>query len=344
MGTIMNIHTIMGIIMAMNINEKMICNKAMKKKFFMHCLMVFCFVQCMHAQPSPMAITVQTQYETAFKEDTITLVSTGEKFVTDSKGRVTINAGKDDFIKVSKENFDTAAVSLNAVDRNNVLKVKKNFSWIDLVTPMFYIVNGGLWLILFIVFAETGLLAGFFFPGDSLLFVAGIYNAELVESIFPFIHNEYAQLLVLWLLISVAGIIGNAVGYWFGRKIGPAMYSWKDNIIFKQKYLQDAHEFYEKHGGGAIVFARFLPIVRTFAPIVAGIVQMDRKKFTYYNVVGCLMWVMSMLVAGHFLQKWVLAQFGFNLKERLEIIVVGIVLVTTAPVLIKLFFGKNKKA
>ncbi len=315
----------------------------MKKKFLLSCILFGCLLQLVNAQSAPLQITIQSQYETALKEDTITLVSTGEKFVTDAKGHVTINAAKNDFIKVSKENFDTAAVSLQTIDRNNVLKVKKNFSWIDLVTPMFYIVNGGLWLILFIIFAETGLFAGFFLPGDSLLFVAGIYNAELVESIFSFIHNEYLQLLVLWLLISVAGIIGNSVGYWFGRKVGPAMYSWKDNFIFKQKYLHEAQEFYKKHGGGAIVFARFLPIVRTFAPIVAGIVHMDKKKFTYYNVLGCFMWVLSMLVAGHFLQKWILAQFGFDLKEHLEIIVVGIVLLTTAPVFIKLFFGKKKK-
>ncbi len=315
----------------------------MKKKFLLCILFFSCIQQLVNAQSAPMQLTIQSQYETAFKEDTITLVSTGEKFITDAKGHVTINASKNDFIRVSKANFDTAAVSLQAIDRNNVLKVKKNFSWIDLVTPMFYIVNGGLWLILFIIFAETGLFAGFFLPGDSLLFVAGIYNQELVESIFPFIHNEYLQLLVLWLLISVAGIIGNSVGYWFGRKVGPAMYTWKDNFIFKQKYLHEAQEFYKKHGGGAIVFARFLPIVRTFAPIVAGIVHMDKKKFTYYNIVGCFMWVLSMLVAGHFLQKWIFSQFGFDLKEHLEIIVIGIVLVTTAPVFIKLFFSKKKK-
>lgn len=314
----------------------------MKKKLLLLCITISCLSQLIHAAPAPMSIIVQSQYETAFKSDTITVVSTGEKFVTDKKGHVTINAGTGDFIKVSHKDFDTAAVSLRTIDRNNVVKVKKNFSWIDLVTPMFYIVNGGLWLIIFIIFAETGLFAGFFLPGDSLLFVAGIYNAELVESIFPFVHNEYIQLLVLWLLISVAGIIGNSVGYWFGRKVGPAMYSWKDNFIFKQKYLHDAHEFYEKHGGGAIIFARFLPIVRTFAPIVAGIVGMEKKKFTFFNIIGSFAWVLSMLVAGHFLQKWVLSQFGFNLKERLEIIVVGIVLVTTAPVLIKLFFGKKK--
>lgn len=334
----MSIH----IIMAMNINDKMSYFNLMKKKIIFCCMLIGCLLQVVHAEPSPMPVIVQTQYETAFKEDTITVVSTGEKFVTDAKGHVTINATKDDFIKVNHEDFDTAAVSLQTIDINNVVKIKKNFSWIDLVTPMFYIVNGGLWLILFIVFAETGLFAGFFLPGDSLLFVAGIYNAELTKSILP-IQNEYLQLLVLWLLISAAGILGNSVGYWFGRKVGPAMYNWKDNFIFKQKYLHDAHEFYEKHGGGAIVFARFLPIVRTFAPIVAGIVRMEKKKFTYYNILGCLMWVLSMLVAGHFLQKWILSQFGFNLKERLEIIVVGIVLITTAPVLIKLFFGKKKK-
>ncbi len=315
----------------------------MKKKFLFCCMLTACIMQFTHAQPSPLSFTVQSQYETALKEDTILVVSTGEKFVTDAKGHVTVNATKDDFIKLGKENFDTAAISLQSIDRNNVLKVKKNFSWVDLVTPMFYIVNGGLWLILFIIFAETGLFAGFFLPGDSLLFVAGIYNAELVESVFPFIHNEYIQLIVLWLLISVAGIIGNSVGYWFGRKVGPAMYSWKDNILFKQKYLHEAQEFYKKHGGGAIVFARFLPIVRTFAPIVAGIVQMEKRKFMYYNVLGSFMWVLSMLVAGHFLQKWIYAQFNFDLKERLELIVIGIILVTTAPVFVKLFFSKKKK-
>jgi len=144
------------------------------------------------------------------------------------------------------------------------------------------------------------------------------------------------------LLISAAGIAGNTVGYWFGRKVGPAMYNWKENILFKRKYLEQAHEFYEKHGGGAIIVARFIPIIRTFAPIVAGIVSMDRKKFVFSNIVGCVAWVFSMLFAGHFLQKWILNQFGFDLKDHLEVIVIGIVLVTTAPVIIKLFFGKKK--
>lgn len=229
-----------------------------------------------------------------------------------------------------------------------------NFDWHQLLQPKFYILNGGLWLLLFVVFAETGLFVGFFLPGDSLLFVAGIYAHEMEGNEPGITHqllkligmgdvrNEWMDLIVLWLLISLAGILGNMVGYWTGRKIGPAMYTWKDNFLFKKRYLHQAHEFYEKRGGSAIVIARFLPIIRTFAPIVAGIVQMEKKKFTYYNILGCLLWVFSMLFAGHFLQKWIWELFKFDLKEHLEVIVIGIVLVTTAPVLIKLFFGKRK--
>lgn len=224
------------------------------------------------------------------------------------------------------------------------LQIFLDFHWSQLLQPQFYVEHGGLLLLLFVVFAETGLFVGFFLPGDSLLFVAGIYSAELIKNYFPFIENEYAQLLILWLLIAVAGIIGNTVGYWFGRKIGPAMYDWKENILFKKRYLEQAHDFYEKHGGGAIIFARFIPILRTFAPIVAGIVAMDKKKFGFYNIIGCLAWVFSMLIGGHFLQKWILTQFNFDLKEHLEIIVIGIVVITTAPVIIKLLTSKKSSS
>lgn len=221
------------------------------------------------------------------------------------------------------------------------MQILLEFHWTNLLQPQFYIEHGGLWLILFVVFAETGLFAGFFLPGDSLLFVAGIYSTNLANEFIP-TGNEVFDLLLIMMLISTAGIIGNATGYWFGRKVGPAMYQWKENMFFKQRYLQQAHEFYEKHGGGAIIVARFIPIVRTFAPIVAGIVQMDKKKFAFYNVVGCVAWVGSMLFAGHFLQKWILTQFGFDLKDHLEVIVLGIVAVTTAPVIMKLVFNKKK--
>ncbi len=215
------------------------------------------------------------------------------------------------------------------------------FHWSQLLQPQFYIEHGGLWLILFVVFAETGLFAGFFLPGDSLLFVAGIYSHNLANEFFSS-GNEYIDLIFLVVLISLAGIAGNSVGYWFGRKVGPAMYGWNENILFKRKYLVQAHDFYEKHGGGAIVIARFIPIIRTFAPIVAGIVRMDKKKFAIFNVIGCVSWVFSMLFGGHFLQKWILSEFGFDLRDHLEVIVLGIVFVTTAPILYKLIFGKDK--
>ena len=156
------------------------------------------------------------------------------------------------------------------------------FHWSQLLQPQFYIEHGGLWLLLFVVFAETGLFFGFFLPGDSLLFVAGIYSMPLASQIYV-TDNEWLNLFILFSFISVAGIIGNYVGYMIGKNVGPAMYDWKDNMLFKQKYLIQAQEFYEKHGGRAIVIARFIPIVRTFAPIVAGIVQMDKKKFYYFR-------------------------------------------------------------
>jgi membrane-associated protein len=216
------------------------------------------------------------------------------------------------------------------------------FHWSQLLQPQYYIENGGLWLLLFVVFAETGLFFGFFLPGDSLLFVAGIYSAPLAAQIFAS-DNEWLNLFIIFSFISAAGILGNYVGYQIGNKVGPAMYDWKENIFFKKKYLVQAQNFYEKHGGRAIVIARFIPIVRTFAPIVAGIVKMDKAKFTYFNVVGCLAWVASMLCAGHFLQAYVLNQFQFDLKKHLEIIVLVIVFVTTAPVIFQVIKHRAQK-
>ena len=220
-----------------------------------------------------------------------------------------------------------------------------NITLKDLLNPEFYINNGGLWLLLFIVFAETGLMVGFFLPGDSLLFVAGIYSKMLINSMIPGgTGSDFIDLLLLILLLSVCGILGNMAGYWFGKKSGPFLYTRKDTFLFKRKYLLRAKEFFDKHGGQAIVFARFLPIIRTFAPIVAGIVQMDRKKFFFYNVIGCVAWVFSMIMAGHYLQKLFLVKFNFDLTKHLEVIVIGIVLITTLPVIYKLFFGKRESS
>lgn len=224
-----------------------------------------------------------------------------------------------------------------------MLTLLEVFHWSQLLQPQFYIEHGGLWLILFVVFAETGLFAGFFLPGDSLLFVAGIYAGPLAAEVVPS-NNEWINLIVITAFISVAGILGNYVGYSFGKKVGPTMFDWKENIFFKKKYLIQAQEFYVKHGGRAIVIARFIPIVRTFAPIVAGIVNMDKPKFMYNNIVGSIVWVTSMVFGGHFLQTWILEHFQFDLKKHLEVIVLGIVFITTAPVIFKVITHRSKKA
>ena len=214
----------------------------------------------------------------------------------------------------------------------------------DLLNPEFYILNGGLWLFLFIVFAETGLFAGFFLPGDSLLLVGGIYSNELItKGLGVNLNSDFSNLVLLTLMVTLSGIFGNSVGYWFGRKSGPTLYSRKDTFFFKKKYLIKAHDFFEHNGAGTIVVARFIPIVRTFAPIVAGIVLMDRKKFSLYNIIGCVAWCVSMLFAGHYFYRFILNHFHIDLKKHLEIIIITIVFVTTAPVIWKLFIAKPKR-
>lgn len=300
-------------------------------------LFVSCISQFSFAQRTD-TLKIYNQYSSPLKEKTIRI--NGNEIITDNNGNVVVTLNSDSLI-IEANNHERYSTATNQIPADNKIVLDKHFGWKDLLTPMFYIINGGLWLLLFIVFAETGLFAGFFLPGDSLLFVSGIYSNELVNSIYP-INNDYLNLLVLIGLVSLMGIIGNMAGYWFGSRIGHKMYEWKDTLLFKRKYLEQAHDFYEKHGGLAIVGARFLPLVRTFAPIIAGIVKMDKAKFTYYNIVGSIAWVTSMMLGGHFLQKWIYSWFGFDLKSHLEVIVIGIVAVTTAPVVYKMFFSREK--
>ncbi len=155
------------------------------------------------------------------------------------------------------------------------------------INPQWIFEHGGLWLLLFVIFAETGLFVGFFFPGDSLLFVTGMsLSAHPITLSNGMAFNVWSVIV----LVIIAGILGNLVGYWFGAKSGPILFSKKESLLFKPKHLQAAKDFYEKRGAMAIVFARFLPFLRTFAPIVAGIVKMDRRKFLIYNVFGCIAW------------------------------------------------------
>ncbi|SHG00121.1 membrane-associated protein [Flavobacterium fluvii] len=215
-----------------------------------------------------------------------------------------------------------------------------NFDWTQLVNPEFYIlmdvggVKIGLLVILFIIFAETGLFAGFFLPGDSLLFLAGIYSELLMRQVS--MGSDFADVVLLSSLVSVAGVLGNMVGYWFGVKGGTYLYNKEDTFWFKEKYLLQSRDFFDKYGGKAIIFARFLPIFRTFAPIVAGIAAMDKKKFMFFNVVSSILWSFSMILAGHYLSSLFLDKFGIDLKKHIEYIVIIIVLITTIPVLFKL--------
>jgi membrane-associated protein len=195
--------------------------------------------------------------------------------------------------------------------------------------------NGGLFILLFVVFAETGLFVGFFLPGDSLLFAAGIKMTKLSEEF----YNVHYSLILL--LVIIASVLGNIVGYWFGYKTGPLIYERKESFLFRKKHLLRAQDFYNKNGKGTIFLAKFLPILRTFAPIVAGIVKMHKPTFILYNILGSLAWVCSMMLGGYFLETWVNERFGFSLAKHIEVIAIGIILVTTLPVLYKLFFAKK---
>jgi len=210
-----------------------------------------------------------------------------------------------------------------------------NFEWTQLVNPEFYItftiggIQLGLYIVLFIVFAETGLFAGFFLPGDSLLFLAGIYSRDLVQNIVN-IPSDFINLVVLSSLVALSGVFGNMVGYWFGAKSGYYLYNREDTFLLLQ-----SKDFFEKHGGKAIIYARFLPIVRTFAPIVAGIGSMDKKKFMFFNVISSVLWSFVLIFSGHYLYGMFL-EMGVDLKLHIEKIVIGIILVSTLPVFLKL--------
>lgn len=221
-----------------------------------------------------------------------------------------------------------------------------NFDWTQLLNPEFYItmeIAGyqlGLYIVLFIVFAETGLFAGFFLPGDSLLFLSGIYCASLVQNVVT-IDNDIINVILLASSVGVAGILGNMVGYWFGAKSGYYLFKKEDTFWFKKKYLVQSKDFFEKYGGKAIIFARFLPIFRTFAPIVAGIVTMDKKKFMFFNIVSSFLWSFVLIFSGHYLYG-VFLEKGINLKEHIELIVIVIILISTLPVILKLVKKKVK--
>jgi len=197
--------------------------------------------------------------------------------------------------------------------------------------------NGGLYLVLLILFIETGIFIGFFLPGDPLLFIAGMVIASVDEAHYPF--DSGILNLAFWMaLFALSTILGYFTGYWFGKKFGYVLQNKKDSWIFKQRYIEAAHEFYERKGGFAISISRFLPIVRTFAPIIAGIAKMDYKKFGFYNVVGAIIWVGGITTLGYVLGEnpWV--------QKNLEYVIIGLVVLVTAPVISKMIFRKKEVA
>jgi len=224
----------------------------------------------------------------------------------------------------------------------------EDFNWADLINPEFYInleIAGhkiGLYVVLFIVFAETGLLAGFFLPGDSLLFLSGIYSTALMSELVH-IENDFLNVWALASLVALAGIFGNLFGYWFGKKSGNYLYQKEDGFLFKKKYLFESKAFFEKHGGRAIIFARFLPVVRTFTPIIAGVAHMQFKKFMLFNIISSIAWAYSLIFAGHYLYRFLLNSYGFDLTHYIEYIILIIIALTTIPFVVKLIKNRQEK-
>jgi membrane-associated protein len=187
----------------------------------------------------------------------------------------------------------------------------------QLVNPESIIQHGGIYLLLFVVFAETGLFVGFFLPGDSLLFTAGLLCSAGILDIHPF---------MLVLLIIIAAVAGNMVGYVFGKKVGPMLFKRKSGFLFRQEHLVAANEFYKKHGKKTLILSRFLPIVRTFAPIVAGIVKLEIYKFFIYSVIGAILWVLILVLTGYFMGKYIP-----GIKDYLGYIVIFLIVITSIP-------------
>jgi len=191
---------------------------------------------------------------------------------------------------------------------------------------------GGLVLIAAIIFAETGLLVGFFLPGDSLLVTAGLYCTS--------VNGEPPLLNIVWLnlLVIAAAIIGDTVGYWIGAKAGPAIFTRERSLFFSRKHLLRTKEFYERHGGKTIIIARFIPIIRTFAPVVAGVGKMSYRRFVSFNIFGGIGWALSMTLLGFTLGE------GYPpITKQIDKVIIVIIAVSLMPMVISWFLNRGKK-
>lgn len=199
----------------------------------------------------------------------------------------------------------------------------------ELTHPQSIIHYGGLTLLVLVIFAETGMMVGFFLPGDSLLFTAGLLTATGVLD-----HH----ILTVLLSVTTAAILGDNSGYYVGKKMGKALFKKKESLLFKPEYVTLTKQFYDKHGGKALILGKFLPIIRTFAPILAGVVDLEYKKFLFYNVTGAILWVFSLILAGYFLGVWIP-----GIKEYLEYIIIFMIIITTIPI-IRTFLKERAEA
>jgi membrane-associated protein len=185
---------------------------------------------------------------------------------------------------------------------------------------------GGLLAICIIVFVETGLFVGFFLPGDSLLVTAGIFAAAGDLNVFAVLIGA-----------SICAVAGDQVGYWIGRRAGETLYRRPDSKVFKRKHLERAHAFYEKHGAKTIVLARFVPIVRTFAPAVAGAAAMEYHRFVFYNIAGGILWVFSTVLLGYFLGRSVP-----DIDRHIHIVIAVVIFLSTIPIMIELYRARRR--
>lgn len=205
---------------------------------------------------------------------------------------------------------------------------------LDYIDPQNLISKGGYAFVFLVVFAESGLLIGFFLPGDSLLFTAGMVASGALVEVLPKVHMN------IWILlpgIFLAAVIGDQVGYVFGHKVGPSLFSREDSRIFKQSHVEKAQAFFDKHGPKAIVLARFVPIVRTFTPIVAGVAHMDYALFVRFNVVGGLLWGVGITSLGYFLGSVPIV------KNNYEIAILAIIFVSLMPIVVEVVRSRREK-
>jgi membrane-associated protein len=200
-----------------------------------------------------------------------------------------------------------------------------------LTNPESILFYGGIFLLVFVIFAETGLLIGFFLPGDSLVFISGLFCATKPEYLS---HTSFPLLLAY--LIGAA-FAGNMVGYWFGKKTGEKLFTKDDNLIFKKRYVIMTNAFYAKYGKRTLILGRFLPYIRTFAPILAGVIKVDMGKFIYYNITGAVLWIGSISSIGYFVGR-----IYPGIEDYLGYIIVGFIIITTIPVVVTYRREKRK--